>query len=129
MTNPAEWVVIIVDDEPDNIGVVKLVLEFHDVQVMTADSGAACLTLLDTVAPTFFLIDIQMPEMDGFELLKQLKERGVSPTIPAIALTAKAMDGDREEILAAGFDGYIPKPIQAMAFVDEIKKILYGNGQ
>lgn len=126
MQSPSDWNVIIVDDEPDNIGVVELVLDFHDAKSRMASSGKECLQLLENELPNLLLIDIQMPEMDGIELLTYIKNNVQWSDIPAIAVTARVMPGDRQHILDAGFNGYIPKPISAMSFVDELKTILNG---
>ena len=120
MHDLSDWQIIIVDDEPDNVGVVKLVMEFHNAEVQTAASGLECLKLLSHNTPTLLLIDIQMPEMSGYELLSEIRKQEKWRTIPAIAVTAHTMDGDAARILAAGFDGYIPKPVNSMTLVDEI---------
>jgi two-component system cell cycle response regulator DivK len=120
MHDLSNWRVIIVDDEPDNVGVVKLVMEFHNAEVETAASGLECLQLLSDNTPTLLLIDIQMPGMSGYELLSEIRKNEKWHSIPAIAVTAHTMDGDSARILAAGFDGYIPKPVNSMTLVDEI---------
>lgn len=121
------WRVIVTDDEPDNVGVLELVLEFHGADVRIAESGAECLQLLnqeDQEAPSFLLVDIQMPGMTGYELLNKIRERRGGKDLPVIAVTAHTMSGDPEKIMAAGFDGYIAKPINALTIVDELKEIL-----
>lgn len=122
MHDLSNWKVIIVDDESDNIGVVKLVLEFHNAQVFTAESGYQCIELLEDVSPSLLLIDIQMPGMSGFELLDNIRKD--RPHIPMIAVTAYSMDSDIERILEAGFDGYLPKPINAITLVEDVQQII-----
>lgn len=124
MNNPIDWNAIIVDDEPDNLGVIALVLDFHRARRRSAASAAECLRLMEIEAPNLLLIDIQMPAMDGIELLERIRENVLWRNIPAIAVTARAMPEDRAIIEAAGFDGYITKPIAAMTFVDEVRAIL-----
>ena len=124
MTNPSEWDVVIVDDEPDNVGVLELVLEYQNAKVRVANSGPGCLDLLRERVPSLLLIDIQMPEMSGDELLRLIRKGERWQRIPAIAITAYAMSEDQARILSAGFDGYITKPVNAMTFVDEVKTIL-----
>ncbi len=126
MHDLSNWQIMIVDDEPDNVGVVKLVMEFHNAEVQTAASGLECLKLLNYNIPTLLLIDIQMPEMSGYELLSEIRKQEKWRTIPAIAVTAHTMDGDAARILAAGFDGYIPKPVNSMTLVDEIVESVNG---
>ena len=122
MPDLSTWTILVVDDEPENINVVQLVLEFHDIRVLTATSSAEVLDLIEQVQPTLFLIDIQMPEMSGIELLEIIRKRW--PSIPAVAMTAYTMQGDRERILAAGFDGYIGKPINVMTLVDDVTAVV-----
>jgi two-component system, cell cycle response regulator DivK len=126
MTAVKDWDVIVVDDERDNIGVVELVLGFNNATVRSASSGSECLRLLENAVPTFMLVDIQMPEMSGYQLLEKIRANAAWRELPVIALTAHARPDDQEEILSAGFTGYISKPITVMTFVDEIKSIL-GN--
>lgn len=125
MTNDiVDWHIMIVDDESDNIGVIKLVFDFNDIDYSTALSGKECLEMIDEVTPDLMLIDIQMPEMTGFELLDRLRELPAYRETPMIAITAHAMTGDAERITAAGFNGYIAKPISVMTLLDDIKEIL-----
>lgn len=124
MNNLSEWNVLIVDDEPDNVGVIELVLGYHNAQVRTAESGSKCLHMMEQETPTLLLVDIQMPGMSGMELMEKVRERADWQHIPVVVVTAHAMRGDHERFLAAGFDGYIPKPISAMTFVGELQSIL-----
>lgn len=120
----AGWDVVIVDDEVDNIGVVKLVLEFNDVNVRTAESGAECLSLLEDEKPSLLLVDIQMPEMSGYELLETIRANDHWKNLPVIAITAHAMPEDSHQIISAGFDGYIAKPINVATLLDEIRQAI-----
>jgi two-component system, cell cycle response regulator DivK len=124
VNNPAQWQVLIIDDEPDNIGVAKLILEFNRAIVNSADSGSAGIDLLKKGLPTFLLLDIQMPKMSGWDVLKVIREDPGMKHLPVIALTAHAMVGDKERILAGGFDGYIAKPVSPITFIDQIKEVL-----
>lgn len=127
MPDLSNWKVIIVDDEPDNIGVIELVLQFHDAVVKTAESGQECLQLLEYERPSMLLIDVQMPGMSGYELLEIIRKDPRWDEIPIIAITAHAMTGDDTRIMSAGFDGYIPKPINVMTLIDELNTILEGR--
>jgi len=124
MDDLSQWNVVIVDDEPDNLGVVELVLQFHGAAVRTATSGADCLKLVEAQVPTVLLVDIQMPTMSGYELLQVIRARDDWQTIPVIAVTAHALSEEREQIMNAGFSGYIGKPISVVTLVDEITRIL-----
>jgi len=92
--------------------------------VHTAMSGEEGLALLKSVRPTVLLLDIQMPRMNGWDMLKAVRAVPDHAQLPVIAVTAYAMDGDRERILAAGFDGYIAKPFNVMVIIQEIQRYL-----
>jgi CheY-like chemotaxis protein len=124
MHDLSDWNVLIVDDEPDNIGVIELVLNYNKAIVRTAQSGMECLKLMAEDAPNLLLADIQMPQMSGIELLAKVRENAAWQHIPVVAVTAHAMIGDSERFTSAGFDGYIPKPINAMSLVDELRPII-----
>jgi CheY-like chemotaxis protein len=124
MSQISEWNVIIVDDEVDNIGVVELVFQFHDAAVRTATSGEECLSLLESSPPSLLLVDIQMPGMSGYELLNKIRERPEWNEIPVVAVTAHTQQNEVEQINAAGFDGYIAKPIDVMTFMDNLVEIV-----
>lgn len=131
-TEMSEWVVLIVDDEPDNLAVAKKVLSFSGAEVHTAANGRDGLAQLANLEPTFILLDLSMPEMDGWEMFKQVRSSARTEHIPIIALTAHAMSGDRERVLEAGFDGYIAKPFRLSTFMAEVLRCfrqLAHNGQ
>ncbi|HLV35242.1 MAG TPA: response regulator, partial [Spirillospora sp.] len=109
-------------------GVVELVLDYHNASVRSALSGQQCLAALRNEIPSLLMLDIQMPDMSGFDLLEKIRENPAWRDIPAVAITAHVMAGDQERILAAGFDGYIPKPINALTLVDEIMAIIAARG-
>lgn len=119
-----DWIVLIVDDEPDNLGVARKVLTYGGADVHIARNGLEGLTVLEMVKPTFILLDISMPEMDGWEMFERVRSINTLSDVPIIALTAHAMTGDRERIEAVGFDGYIAKPFRIDAFIEAIKENL-----
>jgi CheY-like chemotaxis protein len=129
MQDLSDWSVLIVDDEPDNIGVIELVLNYHKAVVRTAESGLECLRLMAEEMPTLLLLDIQMPHMSGLELLERIRQQEAWRHIPVVAVTAHAMMGDLERFTSAGFDGYIPKPINAISLIDELKPIVAAKGK
>jgi CheY-like chemotaxis protein len=118
------WVVLVVDDEADNLGLTEGVLEFYGAKVHCAQSAEKGLDLLETVKPTFILLDLSMPDMDGWQMHKRLRANDATTHLPVIALTAHAMSGDKERVMKAGFDGYISKPINIETFISEIKSWL-----
>lgn len=119
-----DWVVLIVDDEPDNLNVAQKVLSFGGADVHIARNGREGLEKLDEVQPTFILLDLSMPEMDGWEMFKLVRQRQELEHMPIIALTAHAMQGDKEKVIDAGFNGYIAKPFRINSFLEDIKTVL-----
>ncbi len=124
MTDPSMWNVIIADDDPDSIGVVEYVLTFHGSKVRTANGGAACLEMLRQDRPTILFLDIQMPRMSGWDVIKEIRADTSLKDLLVIALTAHAMTGDRERVLAAGFDAYFSKPISPLTFINDVKAVV-----
>lgn len=119
-TDVKQWTILIVDDEPDNRTIAETVLSFSGAKVHTAIHGVDGLKLLEDISVSFVLLDLSMPVMDGWEMLKQIRTNSKMQTIPVIALTAHAMAGDRERVLEAGFDGYIAKPFRLGTFMSEL---------
>jgi two-component system, cell cycle response regulator DivK len=128
MSDLSAWNVLIVDDEVHNSGVLEYVLKFHDAKVRIADSGAECLRMIEKEHPTLILLDLSMPKMSGWEVLKVIRDDDALKHIPVITITAQVMAGDRERALEAGFDGYIPKPISVSSIVKTIQEILRTRG-
>lgn len=118
------WKVLIVDDVMDNIAIAKVVLEHKGADVATAKNGVEGLEMIETSQPNLILLDLSMPEMNGWEMHEQLRDNPETQSIIVIALTAHAMQGDKEKVMEAGFDGYISKPFSVSALVNDIKAIL-----
>ncbi len=129
MDDRSTWDVIIVDDEQDNAGVLKLVFEFHGARVRVAGSGQECLKLLEQGIPSVLLLDVQMPVMSGFELLERIRQRPEWRNLPVVAITAHVRQEDQEQIMAAGFDGYIGKPVNVVTVIDEIERVMQTKGR
>ena len=100
----------LVEDNPDNRLLVQAILEDR-YEIMEYATGLAAVEGIPAAPPDLILLDISLPEMDGTEVLRRLRERPELEKIPVIALTAHAMAGDREKYLNAGFDDYVTKPI------------------
>jgi two-component system, cell cycle response regulator DivK len=122
--NPQEWTVLIVDDEPDNMRVAEKVLQYQGSTVHLAENGLEGLEKLQVVNPSFVLLDLSMPRMDGWEMYQKMRANPTTATIPIIALTAHAMESDRERAISVGFDGYITKPFRLTSFLEDIKTAL-----
>jgi CheY-like chemotaxis protein len=104
--------VLIVDDDIRNIFSLTSVLENHDVEVLHAERGKDGLLILEqTPDVDVALIDIMMPDMDGYETMREIRKRSALSDVPLIAVTAKAMKGDRQKCLDAGASDYIAKPV------------------
>jgi CheY-like chemotaxis protein len=119
--NVNSWHVLLVDDEPDNLEVVAETLEYRGAQVRTALNGLEALAVLQDFTPNLIIMDLSMPKMDGWELRTRLKNNPEFQTVPLLALSAHAMIGDKERALAAGFDGYLTKPVNIQTLLDDIR--------
>jgi two-component system cell cycle response regulator DivK len=113
--------ILIVEDNPTNMKLSTFLLESADYTVLAATNAETGLTLARAGRPDLILMDIQLPGMDGLEATALLKADEATRGIPVIALTALAMKGDEERILAAGCDGYIAKPLDYRDFLATIK--------
>lgn len=116
--------VLVIDDDPVNVDLLDYLLRAFSHEPLRALSGAAALQILESEIPDLILCDIQMPQMDGFEFFRTLRAGTRFRSVPVVGVTALAMVGDREKIIAAGFDGYLTKPIAPETFIQEIEKYL-----
>lgn len=103
--------ILYIEDNAENRLLVRRVLEVEGFTVVEADSGMAGLKKAETTRLDLILMDINLPEIDGYELTHRLKQMPHLVRVPIVAMTANVMKGDREKTLAAGCDGYIQKPI------------------
>jgi CheY-like chemotaxis protein len=103
--------ILVVDDNPVNMKLIHILLTGEGYDTRTAADAQEALNVLQEFSPRLILMDIQLPGMDGLELTRQLKADPATRDITILGLTAYAMKGDEEKILAAGCDGYIAKPI------------------
>ena len=107
----ADKSILIVDDNPVNSKLIRVLLTGEGYEVHTAGDAEAALRVLAGLNPDLILMDVQLPGIDGLELTRRLKADPATRGIKILGLTAYAMKGDKEKILAAGCDGYIAKPI------------------
>ena len=107
--------IMIVEDNERNIKLLRDVLGAHGYRTIEARSGEDAIALVPVERPELVLMDIQLPGMDGVAALRELRGMAATAGTPVIAVTAFAMKDDRERLLAAGFDGYVEKPIDVRA--------------
>ncbi|MCX6089474.1 MAG: response regulator [Candidatus Atribacteria bacterium] len=123
---PGKPVVLVVEDNLDNLRAAKALLQ-ESYQVMEAEDGQAGVEQARRHQPDLILMDIVMPVMDGVQALQEIRKDDTLQDIPVIAVTSSAMTGNREEILAYGFDGYLSKPIDEELLRKTLHQVLYGN--
>lgn len=123
----SDWRVLIVDDHFDNLEVAKTALNFHGASVETARNGLEGLDALNSYDATIILLDLSMPEMNGWEMLEKIHENPETAQLPVIAVTAHARSSDEAEVMQAGFTGYISKPFSIATFAQEIQEIVNKN--
>ena len=118
------WDVLAVDDEFSTLDVIQYVFSFNNVALRLADSGPKALEMIQQRRPSLVLLDIKMPEMSGWEVIQKIRANPLTKEIPVVAVTAHAMVGDEQKILAAGFNGYIAKPISPLEFINSLQMAL-----
>ena len=118
--------ILIVEDSPDNMKLFSTILGLKGHEVTGLPGGEGLLEAIQRTAADLVLMDIQLPGKDGFALLQDIRQ-SPTPKVRVIALTAHAMTGDRERAMAAGFDGYITKPIDIRSFPDQVQRALHGE--
>ena len=116
--------VLLVEDNAQNRYLATYLLECGGYEVTCATTGTEAIERVRRRRPDLLLTDIQMPEMDGYELGRRLRADPEFQDLPMIALTSYAMPGDREKVLGMGFNGYIEKPINPETFLAEIRQVL-----
>lgn len=119
--------ILYVEDNPDNRLLVKRVLMVEGYRVIEAENANQAFELLKTELPGLILMDINMPDVDGYTLTARLRDHQKLTRTPIIALTANVMRGDRERSLEAGCDGYIQKPIDVDLLPRQVERYLRAN--
>jgi CheY-like chemotaxis protein len=118
--------VLLVDDDARNIFALSSVLERRGMQVLTATTGREAIALLEaTPGVAIVLMDIMMPEMDGYQTMEVIRSKGQFNRLPIIALTAKAMKGDREKCIEAGASDYLAKPVNTEQLLSSLRMWLH----
>ena len=118
--------VLVVDDDARNIFALTTMLENQEMEVVSAMNGRQAIELIQTQSDiSVVLMDIMMPEMDGYQTMKEIRKDPKFGTLPIMALTAKAMKGDREKCLSAGASDYIAKPVNTNELLSLLRVWLY----
>jgi two-component system, cell cycle response regulator DivK len=126
MTRPQ---VLVVEDNERNMKLFRDVLEASGYRTLEARTGLRAVELVTERGADLVLMDIQLPDIDGIEALTRLRADERTASVPVLALTAQAMEGDRERFLAAGFDGYLSKPVDIAALVATVKRYCEGGSR
>lgn len=116
--------VLIAEDNPVNRELLRELLESRGYSVTEASDGQKALNLIEESCPDILLLDLDMPVLDGFATVRRIRENPDLALLPVLAVTAYAMQGDREKVLTSGFDGYLSKPIQSRLLFEELDRFL-----
>jgi len=116
--------ILYIEDDPNNRLLIRRILMAEGFAVLEAPNAATALRILQASPPDLILMDINLPEVDGYSLTAQIRALPDYSHIPIIALTANVMRGDRERTLEAGCDGYIQKPVDVDVLPDQIRQFL-----
>ena len=121
--------ILVVEDNQKNMKLFRDVLQVTGYRTLEATTGGRAVELATEHRPDLVLMDIQLPDIDGVEVLGRLRADERTASIPVLALTAQAMEGDRERFRASGFDGYISKPVNIVSLISTVKQHCDGRGR
>jgi CheY-like chemotaxis protein len=116
--------VLIAEDNAVNRELLRELLEARGYTVVEACDGQEALRMIEQIHPDILLLDIGMPVMDGFAVMRKIRENPRLATMPVLAVTAYAMQGDQEKIMKSGFNGYLSKPIDARSLAEQLERLL-----
>jgi two-component system cell cycle response regulator DivK len=121
--------ILVVEDNEKSMKLFRDVLQVKGYRTLEATTGRRAVELATEHPPDLVLMDIQLPDIDGVVALARLRADERTASIPVVALTAQAMEGDRDRFLAAGFDGYLSKPVNVVELIDTVKQYCDGRGR
>jgi CheY-like chemotaxis protein len=121
--------VLIAEDNAVNRELLRELLELRGYSVLEACDGQEALEMVERTQPEILLLDIGMPTLDGFAVIRRIRENPRLATLPVVAVTAYAMQGDQERILSSGFDGYLSKPVNASSLTQELDRVFNKSSQ
>jgi len=116
--------ILIAEDNAVNRELLRELLEMHGHTVMEAINGEEALRIVEESKPDILLLDMGMPVLDGYGTIRKIRENARFAALPVLAVTAYAMQGDKERILSCGFDGYLSKPINPTLLFQELERLL-----
>jgi len=116
--------ILIAEDNAVNRELLRELLEMRGYTVVEACDGEEALRMIEQTQPDLLLLDIGMPVLDGFAVVGKIRENPRLAQLPVVAVTAYAMQGDREKILHSGFDGYLSKPVNSRSLAEELDRLL-----
>ena len=120
--------ILVVEDNPKNLKLLRDVLRYSGYEVIEATSGEDGVRLAASEKPDLILMDLQLPGIDGAEALRRIRAGERSPGVPVVAVTAFAMDDDRQHAFASGFNGYVEKPISVRRLPQQVRDFLSLGG-
>jgi CheY-like chemotaxis protein len=116
--------ILVIEDNETNMYLISFILKENGYKVIEAGTGEVGVELAIKEKPDMILMDIQLPDIDGLEATRRIRESKADGKVPIVAITSYAMAGDKEKALVAGCNGYIEKPINLNTFIGEIEKYL-----
>lgn len=119
-----DWHTLLIEDTVDSAEVVETILEHHNISYTTAGTAEQALVILTTETPDIILVDLDLPGMNGWELLKRLRTNPQTANLPIIAITAYHSTRVADEAITAGFDAYFTKPLETACFVEELRRFI-----
>lgn len=129
MNAMADALILIVEDNDMNLRLARDVLQYHGFRTLEAMTAADGIALASEHRPDLVLMDINLPDMDGVSALQRLRAEPETKSIPVVALTAFALQADQDRLSAAGFDGYLGKPIDVRAFPEQVRRYCAPTGE
>ncbi len=121
---PSTWRVLVVEDEYDSIQMVSKILRHHGAEVHVARTGLECLEILETLMPSLVIMDLALPEMDGWETLAKIRANPTTRELPVVAITAYHSVSVEEDAREAGFNAYFPKPLNTNRIIQQLGEIV-----
>ena len=116
--------ILIAEDNATNRELLREILEARGCAVLEACDGQQALAMIEESQPDLVLMDIGMPIMDGYATVRKIRQNPLFASLPVVAVTAYAMQGDSEKILSSGFDGYLAKPVNSQSLSEELGRLL-----